>query len=62
MLGTWVAVPLNHADWVEGNVVQHSEDTGVITVEGEDGNMYTGHEYQCEVLILPKKEAPDESR
>lgn len=47
MIGKKVVVPVSTGSDVEGIVETYNEETGVITVKDEDGDLYEGYEYQA---------------
>lgn len=56
MIGYLVSIPLNQADCVEGRVIDFIQETGVIIVKDDDGYIYHGHEYQCDILSIYRED------
>lgn len=42
----YAEVPIGHCAWEEGEVIEHDEDAGIVTIQADDGTKYQG----CESL------------
>ena len=50
MIGETFHAPINRADYIEGTVTAYNEDSGRVTIETDEGEVWSGYEYQLESL------------
>ena len=50
MIGQRYSAPINRADHAEGVVTKYDEDTGLVTLISDDGEEWSGYEYQLETI------------
>ena len=50
MLGQRFLAPVSNIDMVEGIVTSYNEDTGFVTLITDDGESFSGYEYQLETI------------
>lgn len=51
MLGKRFLAPVSIADFVEGVITSHNEDSGLVILTTDDGEYWNGYEYQLETII-----------
>jgi hypothetical protein len=59
VIGMRVEFPINAGEWGTGTVSSFDEDTGLIAVRDDDGELWKGYEYQVVTERSGRKDVPE---
>lgn len=54
MIGQYVEFQTGICSWEQGRVIDYDENSGILTIETDDGEKFRGCETQITEVILPE--------